>query len=47
LADVRWPYINEKGVEHGAESSIYALKIDQSGEVKIVVVLMKGVEGRH
>jgi hypothetical protein len=47
MAEVRWPYINDKGVENGAESSMYALRIDESGEVKVLMALMKGVEGKR
>ena len=47
VVDVRWPYRDRQGEEIGAESSTYTLKSDESGEIKILVALMKGVEGAH
>ena len=44
VADVRWPYLDEAGTEKGAESSIYTLVRDESGELKVRSVVMRGVE---
>ena len=44
VVDVRWPYLDDQGQEMGAESSTYTLKADDSGEIKILVALMKGTE---
>lgn len=42
VVDIRWPYIDRHGAEIGAESSIYTVKRDETGEVKILCALMKG-----
>lgn len=47
VVDVRWPYIDNHGSEIGGESSIYTVKRDQTGEVKIICTLMKGTEKPH
>jgi hypothetical protein len=43
LATVRWPYLDADGREVGAESSTYALCRDEDGELKMRVVIMRGV----
>lgn len=44
LVAVRWPYLDTKGEEVGAESSTYTLKRDDQGELKLHVAVMHGVE---
>lgn len=44
VARVRWPYLDDTGTSHGAESSSYTLKRNSEGEFKLRVVLMRGVE---
>jgi hypothetical protein len=40
---VRWPYLDGNGDEKGAESSTYTLCRDEDGELKIRVIVMRGV----
>jgi len=48
LVEIRWPYLDERGREIGAECSDYTLRRDEAGALKIRSVLMRGVErGRH
>lgn len=44
LAWVRWPYVRDNNSAHYAESCMYTLKCDESGEIKILQALMKGNE---
>jgi len=44
IVSVRWPYLDDKGNEVGAESSTYTLKRDDHGEFKLHVAVMHGVE---
>ncbi|HEU5076324.1 MAG TPA: hypothetical protein VFU02_19160 [Polyangiaceae bacterium] len=44
VARVRWPYLDDSGKSLGAESSSYTLKRNADGELKLRVVLMRGVE---
>jgi hypothetical protein len=48
VVEVRWPYLDPKGKEIGAEASDYTLRRDDDGNLRIRSVLMRGVErGRH
>lgn len=48
LVEIRWPYLDDRGREVGAECSDYTLRRDDAGSLKIRSVLMRGVErGRH
>ena len=42
VVDVRWPYLDAAGVERGQESSTYVLRRDDSGELKMQAILMRG-----
>jgi hypothetical protein len=42
MADVRWPYLDANGNEKGEESSTYTLRKDDTGELKMQVVVMRG-----
>jgi hypothetical protein len=42
VADVRWPYLDERGEEKGSEASTYTLRRDDNGELKLHVALMRG-----
>lgn len=42
LVDVRWPYIDRGGQELGEESSVYTLRMEDHGALKIHAVIMKG-----
>lgn len=42
VVDVRWPYLDEHGMEKGAEVSTYTLRRDDEGELKLHVALMRG-----
>ena len=42
IVRVRFPYYDEKGDEHGEESSSYTLKRSSDGEFKMRVVTMRG-----
>ena len=44
VVDVRWPYLDASGDEQGEESSTYVLRRDDSGELKIQAVLMRGAK---
>ncbi len=44
LVEVRWPWIDERGEEIGAESSTYTLRRDDDGHFKIRMALMHGRE---
>jgi hypothetical protein len=46
IVSVRWPYLDDKGNEFGAESSTYTLKRDNQGEFRLHVAVMHGVEKR-
>ena len=39
---VRWPYLGTKGEVLGEESSSYTLLMDESGEFKVCVIVMRG-----
>jgi ketosteroid isomerase-like protein len=41
IVDVRWPYLDEDGAEQGHESSTYTLRLDDDGELKIRVVILR------
>jgi hypothetical protein len=45
VADVRWPYLDARGNEKGAEASTYTLRRDDAGELRVQVVVMQGVTG--
>ncbi|HEV7555345.1 MAG TPA: hypothetical protein VGO00_07830 [Kofleriaceae bacterium] len=48
VVEIRWPHLNAKGREVGAELSDYTLRRDDNGNLRIRSVLMRGVErGRH
>jgi hypothetical protein len=42
LVDVRWPHRDAGGAELGAEVSTYALRRDDSGDLKLCVALLRG-----
>ena len=44
VVDVRWPYLDAAGEETGEESSTYVLRRDDSGELKMQAVLMRGAK---
>lgn len=44
IVSVRWPYLDAKGKEVGAEASTYTLKRDEQGELKLHATVMHGVE---
>ena len=45
IVKVRWPWIDDRGHEIGAEASDYTLRRDDDGTLKIRAVLMRGIEG--
>lgn len=48
VVKVRWPYLDAAGNEVGAERSDYTLaRDDDSGELRVRCVLMRGVEPTH
>ena len=48
VVKVRWPYLDAKGREIGAEASDYTLRRDDENKLKVREVLMRGVEtGSH
>lgn len=44
IVTVRWPYLDEKGDEVGAESSTYTLARNGDGDLKVRIIVMRGVE---
>ncbi len=44
LAWVRWPYTQDNNSAHFSESTMYTLRCEESGAVKILQALMKGTE---
>lgn len=40
--EVRWPWLDEHGAEQGEEHSTYILRRDDSGELKLQAVVMRG-----
>jgi hypothetical protein len=45
--EVRWPYLDAQGDEHGHETSTYVLRIDDEGDLRLRVALMHGAsEGK-
>ena len=40
--DVRWPYLDAAGGEHGEERSTYTLRRDDAGNLKICIAIMRG-----
>jgi hypothetical protein len=42
--EVRWPYIDQKGVEIGEESSTYTLRRDDADNLKLRAVVMHGAK---
>jgi hypothetical protein len=47
IVDVRWPWIDADNNEVGEESSLYVLRRDDNGELKLRVALMKGGSRSH
>jgi hypothetical protein len=47
IVTVRWPYLDEKGREMGAESSTYTLRRDDAGDLKMVAIVMRGGTQPH
>jgi hypothetical protein len=45
VAQVRWPYLDDGGRRIGSERSDYMFRRDDSGALKVRMVLMRGVEG--
>lgn len=44
IVRVRWPYLDVRGAEIGGESSIYTLRRDETGALKLRMVTMLGEE---
>jgi ketosteroid isomerase-like protein len=44
IVRVRWPYVDARGDEHGAETSTYTLRRDDGGDLRLVAVVMHGVK---
>ena len=44
LAQVRWPYLDGRGAERGAETSTYTLRRDDAGTLKLQAAVMHGEE---
>ena len=42
LVDVRWPCLDERGLERGEEWGTYTLRRDDNGDLKLCVALMRG-----
>ena len=43
IAEVRWPWLDSKGRESGSETSTYTFRRDDSGQLKVRMVVMHGV----
>jgi hypothetical protein len=43
LVDVRWPYLDAQGEEHGEERSTYTVRRGDDGELRICVAILRGV----
>jgi hypothetical protein len=43
LVKVRWPYFDASGRERGDERSTYTVRRDETGELKVCVVILQGV----
>jgi len=46
IVDVRWPYLDAQGREHGDETSTYTLRRDGDG-LKLYAVVMRGERPKH
>ena len=44
LVEVRWPHLDARGEEVGAESSIYTLRRDDGGDLRLRVAVVRGAE---
>jgi hypothetical protein len=42
--EVRWPHLDAEGDEVGSESSIYTLRRDDGGELRLRVAVVRGAE---
>ena len=42
MVDVRWPCLDERGVERGEEWGTYTLRVNDDGDLKLCVALMRG-----
>ena len=42
IVDVRWPCLDERGFERGEEWGTYTLRVDDNGDLKLCVALMRG-----
>jgi hypothetical protein len=42
VVDVRWPCLDERGLERGEEWGTYTLRVDDNGDLKLCVALMRG-----
>ncbi len=42
LVDVRWPCLDERGLERGEEWGTYTLRVDDDGHLKLCVALLRG-----
>jgi hypothetical protein len=40
--EVRWPYLDADGEEHGSETSTYVLRLDDAGALRLRVAIMHG-----
>ena len=43
IVEVRWPWLDANGRESGSETSTYTFRRDDSGQLKLRVVVMHGV----
>lgn len=47
VVDVRWPYLEESGIEIGGETSTYTLRYDDNDDLKLQVALLRGNASLH
>jgi hypothetical protein len=47
VVDVRWPNLEENGIEIGSETSTYTLRYDEQDDLKLQVALMRGTASLH
>ena len=47
VVEVRWPWLDADGRQVGAEASMYILRLDDHGELKLRAVLMRGEDRAH
>lgn len=47
VVDIRWPYLEESGIEIGGETSTYTLRYDAQDDLKLQVMLRRGNASLH